>query len=86
MKSVGNALLWIALTIGLPGALWSMTLTSSDDQVDIMVAHSEKCNVCRHCASVAMHTAPINDPNIILISPGYHPTLAAHEDDVASSR
>jgi hypothetical protein len=86
MKSLGNTLLWIALTIGLPGALWSMTVTSSDDQIDIMVAHSEKCSVCRHCASVTMHIPRISDPNIILISPGYHPRLAAQEDDAASSR
>ena len=73
MKSLRNALVWTGLTIGLPGALWSMT-TSTEEQFDMQAQHAQTCEVCRQCRTLGQSGPRLSDPNIIMVSPEQHAT------------
>jgi hypothetical protein len=75
MRVLGNALVWLGLTVGLPGVLYAMTLVQDYEDPQAPPHDSEKCTACRLGHGTNVPPPPIKDDNIIPISPGH--TLAA---------
>jgi hypothetical protein len=78
MRSFGNALVWIGLTVGLPGVLYAMTMvpTGEEPEARSQAHHPENCAVCRHYRGVKVMPVKFSDDNMILVSPG-HPIVVA---------
>jgi hypothetical protein len=82
MGTLGNALVWLGLTVGLPGLLYAMTLVQDCEDPYAPPHDPEKCALCRIHRGTKVSPRPIKDDNMILVSPG-HPladALAAGDD------
>jgi hypothetical protein len=71
MRSLGNALVWIALTVGLPGVLYAMTVAPHNEVKAADPHNPATCAVCRHYRGVKIAPALLEDSDIILVSPGH---------------
>jgi len=82
MRALGNSLIWVVLTVGLPSMLYTMTVAASNDQLSIDTHEPTKCSVCRHYRGLKNEPPPIQDDDMILVSPGHSIYL---ESSVASN-
>src|SRR4051794_18263666 len=80
MRTLGNALVWIALLVALPGVIYAMTAGSPEDGSDAPEHRQETCPVCRHFRDMNLGRVPnrIVDENMIEVSPA-HPVFANEE-------
>jgi hypothetical protein len=79
MRRLGNTLVWVGLTVGLPGALYALTAApTAEDPVSIR-HNPAKCAVCRHYRGLKNVPPQIIDEDMILVSPG-HTASALTED------
>jgi hypothetical protein len=74
MRDLGNALVWLGLTIGLPGIIFAMSAVKDSPEPTAPPHNPAKCAVCRHYRGTNNAPTPIQDENMILVSPG-HPYL-----------
>jgi hypothetical protein len=74
MRSMGNALVWIGLTVGLPGVLYAMSIAPKVEEPSSQAHHPEKCAVCRHYRGLKVMPANLSVDDIVLVSPG-HPIV-----------
>jgi hypothetical protein len=73
IRAAGNALVWVALTVGLPGVLYAMTMVQEDGAQPLHRHRPERCSVCRYNRQTSLGSMPkpIEDENMILVSPAH---------------
>src|SRR3954467_2872759 len=69
MRALGNALVWMTLTIGVPGMLFEMTAGQNNEDINAKPHQSATCSVCRHYRGTTVQPPTIEDENMILVSP-----------------
>jgi hypothetical protein len=73
-NKVVDALCWLALAVGVPGAIYAMSIEPKPDDGWPRPHDTTRCSVCRHYrGNVA--PPPIDDPAMILMSPGHPPLV-----------
>jgi hypothetical protein len=70
-----DGLVWIVLAVVVPGVVYAMSIEPKPDEGLPKTHDSTKCSVCRHYRGIVTPPAPIEDPAMVLLSPG-HPHLA----------
>src|SRR5712671_4652554 len=48
MRALGNALVWMTLTIGVPGMLFAITAGQNSEDINVKPHQSATCSVCRY--------------------------------------
>ncbi len=90
LKRIGNAVVWICLAVGLPGAISTLTAEPVEPTLAAGPHNSEKCAVCRHYRTLPPVRSQINDKDMILVSPGHpcftsrlisEPVVASDDDE-----
>jgi hypothetical protein len=82
MRSLGNALVWIGLTVGLPGVLYALMAVPNRVEESPSNHHNPAtCAVCRHCRGVKNNPPQIEDEDMILVSPGHVIATSFPEND-----
>jgi hypothetical protein len=82
MRAIGNALVWVGLTIALPGVIYAMTVDQNQVEPASPKHDAAKCAVCRHYRGMKDAPSPIEDENMILVSPGHpHFTIDSSTDE-----
>jgi hypothetical protein len=73
MRALGNLLVWVGLTIGLPSMIYAMTIVAAEEEMfSATVSHEPtQCSVCRHYRGHKNEPPPIQDEDMILVSPGH---------------
>jgi hypothetical protein len=83
MCRLGNALVWIGLTVGLPSVLYAMTAASGIvEPTTTQVRHPKPCAICRYYRESKVVPRMIEDEDLITLSPG-HPYGAIETEDGA---
>jgi len=83
MRSLGNTLMWVGLTVGLPGVLYAMTVKPEREQANRFPHNRTHCGVCRFYSESKSMPEMIKDKDMIVIYPGhdYDPSEASAEDN-----
>jgi hypothetical protein len=80
MRKLGNALVWVGLTVGLPSVLYAMTMASKVEESGPAKLHQpNQCAVCRHFREMKEVPLAIDEDSMILVSPGHQ--MAADYDE-----
>jgi hypothetical protein len=72
---VVDAVVWIMLAIVVPGAIYAMGIEAKPDEGLPKSHDAAHCSVCRHYRGLGVSPTMIDDPAMVLVSPG-HPQLA----------
>jgi hypothetical protein len=69
-----DAICWTVLAVGVPGAIYAMSSEPKPYEGWPKPHDTTRCSVCRHYRGDVVQPRPIDDPSMILVSPG-HPSV-----------
>jgi hypothetical protein len=70
-----DALVWVVLAVVVPGVVYAMSVEPKPEDNWPKPHDTTKCSVCRHYRGIVSDPPPIEDPAMVLLSPG-HPHMA----------
>jgi hypothetical protein len=81
MRSIGSALVWIGLMVGLPGMVYPMMAPNRDNALRVSTQNPQKCSICRCYHETKAMPVAINGEDMIVVSP----SLLYGDGDAAGS-